>query len=68
MLQSYQSQFDTLPSHIKHTLGNLKTQDVDAEYWLQALQENEVTIASDGSVKRKRGSYAVILHTEEREL
>eukprot|EP00957_Ditylum_brightwellii_P014265 1073945-Ditylum_brightwellii.AAC.1 len=68
MPQSYQSHFDTLPSHIKRTLGNLKTQEVDVEYWLQALQENSVNIASDGSVIGKMGSYAVILHTEEREL
>eukprot|EP00957_Ditylum_brightwellii_P176941 13478026-Ditylum_brightwellii.AAC.2 len=68
MAQSFQSHFDTVPSHIKGTLGNLKTQEVDVEYWLQALQENKVTIASDGSVKGKMGSYAAILYTEEREL
>eukprot|EP00957_Ditylum_brightwellii_P150993 11497553-Ditylum_brightwellii.AAC.1 len=68
MSQSFQLHFDTLPSHIKCTLGNLKTQEVDVEYWLQALQENKVTIASDDSVKEKMGSYAVILHTDESEL
>eukprot|EP00957_Ditylum_brightwellii_P024813 1875125-Ditylum_brightwellii.AAC.1 len=68
MSQSYQSHFETLPSHIKRTLGNLKIQEVDVEYWLQALQENKVKIAYDGSVIGKMGLYAVILHTEEREL
>eukprot|EP00957_Ditylum_brightwellii_P032147 2437621-Ditylum_brightwellii.AAC.1 len=68
MSQSFQLHFDTLPSHIKRTLGNLNTQAVDVEYWLQALQENKVTIASDGSIKEKMGLYAVILHTDEREL
>eukprot|EP00957_Ditylum_brightwellii_P026867 2031263-Ditylum_brightwellii.AAC.1 len=68
MMESYQLHFNTLPSHIKRTLGNLKTQEVDVDYWLQALQENKVTIASDGSVIRKRGLYAIILYTEERKL
>eukprot|EP00957_Ditylum_brightwellii_P155717 11855111-Ditylum_brightwellii.AAC.1 len=49
-------------------LGNLKTQEVDVEYWLQDLQANKVMIASDGSVKDNMGLYSIILHTEEREL
>eukprot|EP00957_Ditylum_brightwellii_P081974 6233655-Ditylum_brightwellii.AAC.2 len=68
MSQSFQLHFDTFPSHIKCTLSNINTQAVDIEYWLQALQENKVTIASDGSVKEKMGLYGVILHTNEREL
>eukprot|EP00957_Ditylum_brightwellii_P199357 15195621-Ditylum_brightwellii.AAC.1 len=50
---------DQQPHHIKCLLGNLHTDDVDLEYWIQAISNGKVTIATDGSVAQKKGYFAV---------
>eukprot|EP00957_Ditylum_brightwellii_P126124 9614785-Ditylum_brightwellii.AAC.1 len=50
---------DQQPHHIKHLLGNLHTDGVDPEYWIQAISDGNVTIATDGSVAQKKGYFAV---------
>eukprot|EP00957_Ditylum_brightwellii_P072235 5491096-Ditylum_brightwellii.AAC.1 len=42
-------------------LGNLAPTEVDVKYWLKALQEGSVNIASDGSVTKGKGYYALLL-------
>eukprot|EP00957_Ditylum_brightwellii_P134892 10284490-Ditylum_brightwellii.AAC.1 len=45
---------DQQPHHIKCLLGNLHADDVDPEYWIQAISNGKVTIATDGSVAQKK--------------
>eukprot|EP00957_Ditylum_brightwellii_P027244 2059947-Ditylum_brightwellii.AAC.1 len=47
---------------------NPKSQNNDAKYWLDAMNMDLVTIATDGSVKDNTGCYAVILCTTDCEL
>eukprot|EP00957_Ditylum_brightwellii_P211683 15366463-Ditylum_brightwellii.AAC.1 len=56
------------PKHIWHLLGNLQAEDADTAYWIDALNNNTVTIATDRSVAENRGYFALIFHTEDRQL
>eukprot|EP00957_Ditylum_brightwellii_P020968 1580506-Ditylum_brightwellii.AAC.1 len=49
-------------------LGNLKAAEVDVDYWIQALNCGNVTIATDGLVAAQRGYFATVLHTDQRQL
>eukprot|EP00957_Ditylum_brightwellii_P139172 10607609-Ditylum_brightwellii.AAC.1 len=53
---------------LKWLLGNLMDQEVNAEFWMAALQAGIVVTASDGSVKEGRGTYAVIFKAGDSEL
>ena len=53
---------------MKRGLGNLDPTEVDVEYWLNALQEGSVNIASDGSVAKGKGYYALLLKMKDRQL
>eukprot|EP00957_Ditylum_brightwellii_P043864 3326131-Ditylum_brightwellii.AAC.1 len=56
------------PDHVKRILGNLQVAEVNAEYWIDALNKGLVTIATDGSVANQKGYYATILHTDQKQL
>eukprot|EP00957_Ditylum_brightwellii_P006021 456457-Ditylum_brightwellii.AAC.1 len=60
LFENHQEFYNSLPDHVKWTLGTLKGKHVDAEYWLDALNNSLVTIATDGPVKDSTGCYAVI--------
>eukprot|EP00957_Ditylum_brightwellii_P041629 3153032-Ditylum_brightwellii.AAC.1 len=49
-------------------MGNLAPTEVDVEYWLNTLQEGSVNIASDGSVAKRKGYYALLLKIKDRQL
>eukprot|EP00957_Ditylum_brightwellii_P119645 9128541-Ditylum_brightwellii.AAC.1 len=49
-------------------LGNLKSAEVDVDYWIDALNHGNVTIATDGSVAAQRGYFAMVLHTDQQQL
>ena len=59
---------DQQPSHIKRLLGNLHADNVDPEYWIQAISNGIVTIATDGSVAQKKGYFAVVFHTDNKSI
>eukprot|EP00957_Ditylum_brightwellii_P062672 4757048-Ditylum_brightwellii.AAC.1 len=65
---SFGEHISTHPNYSKRILGNLHQQDVDAGYWLEAINNNNVMAVSDGSMKDGVGMYAIILKTEEKEL
>eukprot|EP00957_Ditylum_brightwellii_P121223 9244615-Ditylum_brightwellii.AAC.1 len=52
--------------HIKRLLGSLHTDDVDLEYWIQAISDRKATIATDGSVAQKKGYFAVVFYTDNK--
>eukprot|EP00957_Ditylum_brightwellii_P159058 12105729-Ditylum_brightwellii.AAC.1 len=39
-------------------LGNLKSAEVDVDYWINALNRGDVTIATDGLVAAQRDYFA----------
>eukprot|EP00957_Ditylum_brightwellii_P035230 2671667-Ditylum_brightwellii.AAC.1 len=49
-------------------LGNLKSAEVDVDYWIDALNHGNVMIATDGSVAAQRGYFTTVLHTDQRQL
>eukprot|EP00957_Ditylum_brightwellii_P017078 1288347-Ditylum_brightwellii.AAC.1 len=48
--------------------GTLLEHDIDANYWIITINENRVTIASDGLVKAGTGTFAVILKRDDQKL
>eukprot|EP00957_Ditylum_brightwellii_P080506 6123509-Ditylum_brightwellii.AAC.1 len=46
-----------LPSHIITLLGNFSEQEIDPLFWIEELNKENVTIATDGSMKDVKGSY-----------
>eukprot|EP00957_Ditylum_brightwellii_P126668 9654979-Ditylum_brightwellii.AAC.1 len=64
----FHSYLESLNPQLKQLLGNLKDQEVDAEFWMAAMQAGIVVTASDGSVKDGRGTYAVIFMARDSEL
>eukprot|EP00957_Ditylum_brightwellii_P171687 13070123-Ditylum_brightwellii.AAC.1 len=57
---------DQQPHRIKRLLGNLHADDVDPEYWIQAISNGKVAIATDGSVAQKKVYFAVVFHTDNK--
>eukprot|EP00957_Ditylum_brightwellii_P059630 4526617-Ditylum_brightwellii.AAC.1 len=53
---------------MKRGLGNLDPTAIDVEYWHNALQEGSVNIASDGSVAKGKGYYALLLKSKNRQV
>eukprot|EP00957_Ditylum_brightwellii_P130489 9954958-Ditylum_brightwellii.AAC.1 len=53
---------------MKQLLGNLHTQKADAQYWIRKIYDNKVQAASDGSVKDKSGTYAMVFQIEAKAL
>eukprot|EP00957_Ditylum_brightwellii_P077846 5916641-Ditylum_brightwellii.AAC.1 len=62
------SYMESLNPQLKQLLGNLMDQEVDAGFWMAALQAGIVITASDGSVKDSQGAYAVIFKAGDSEL
>eukprot|EP00957_Ditylum_brightwellii_P094535 7199034-Ditylum_brightwellii.AAC.1 len=56
---SFVAYIDQQPYHIKRLLGNLHADNVDPEYWIQAISDEIVTVATDGSMAQKKGYFAV---------
>eukprot|EP00957_Ditylum_brightwellii_P178174 13570495-Ditylum_brightwellii.AAC.1 len=52
--------------HVQQLLGNLCTEDVDVDYWINVINAGAVMIATDGSVADKKGYFATVLYTMER--
>eukprot|EP00957_Ditylum_brightwellii_P006312 478922-Ditylum_brightwellii.AAC.1 len=48
----------------KVSLAIFITKQVNADYWITALQQGEVHIATNGSVAGKKGYFAIVFHTE----
>eukprot|EP00957_Ditylum_brightwellii_P164416 12517056-Ditylum_brightwellii.AAC.2 len=46
------------PLRIKWLLGKLNAQNVDPNHWLTAINNREVTFATDGSVAEQKGYFA----------
>eukprot|EP00957_Ditylum_brightwellii_P106341 8112596-Ditylum_brightwellii.AAC.1 len=53
------------PNHVQWLLGNLDTAQVNADYWINALNRGIVTIATNGSVSNKKGYFATVLHIDQ---
>eukprot|EP00957_Ditylum_brightwellii_P153696 11697757-Ditylum_brightwellii.AAC.1 len=56
------------PKHVWRLLGNLQAEVVDAAYWIDTLNNNTVTIATNRSVTENRGYFATVFHMEDRQL
>eukprot|EP00957_Ditylum_brightwellii_P114151 8702347-Ditylum_brightwellii.AAC.1 len=56
------------PDHVKRVLGTLQAAEVDTEYWIDALNKGLATIAMDGSVANWKGYYAIVMHTDQKQL
>eukprot|EP00957_Ditylum_brightwellii_P182167 13879059-Ditylum_brightwellii.AAC.1 len=56
------------PDYVKWILGNLQAAQVNAEYWIDALNKGLETIATDGSVANQKGCYATVMHTDQKQL
>eukprot|EP00957_Ditylum_brightwellii_P118046 9002786-Ditylum_brightwellii.AAC.1 len=54
--------------HVKWILGTLQVAEVDAEYWIDALNKGLVTITMDGYVANRKGYYATVMHTDQKQL
>eukprot|EP00957_Ditylum_brightwellii_P060889 4622246-Ditylum_brightwellii.AAC.1 len=67
-MTSFHSYLESLNLQLKRLLGNLMDQEMDAEFWMAALQAGIVVTASDGSVKHRRGTYTVIFKAGDSEL
>eukprot|EP00957_Ditylum_brightwellii_P065527 4970613-Ditylum_brightwellii.AAC.1 len=61
---TFQDYIRNQPVHVRHLLGTLQAENVDPEYWVQALNEGQVTIATDGSVTHEKGYFVVMFHTD----
>jgi hypothetical protein len=64
-LPSFAEYIGIQPPHIQRLLGNLHTDNINPDYWIQAITEGTVTIATDGSVAKRKGYFAVVFHTDE---
>eukprot|EP00957_Ditylum_brightwellii_P010104 763619-Ditylum_brightwellii.AAC.1 len=53
-----------LPEHVKQFLGNLHYQQIDVDYWISALQQGQVHIATDSSIADRKGYFVVVFHTD----
>eukprot|EP00957_Ditylum_brightwellii_P203698 15335827-Ditylum_brightwellii.AAC.1 len=62
---TFHAYLTTQPHHVKHLLGTLLDNNIDTDYWIKALNDNKVTIATDGSVADKKGYFAVVLHMDK---
>eukprot|EP00957_Ditylum_brightwellii_P145910 11111071-Ditylum_brightwellii.AAC.1 len=49
--------------HVQQLLGNLRVEDVDVDYWINAINAGAVMIAKDGSVADKKRYFATVLYT-----
>eukprot|EP00957_Ditylum_brightwellii_P019049 1434080-Ditylum_brightwellii.AAC.2 len=65
---SFQDYINTYPAYMKHILGTLLEQDIDANYWITIISDIRVTITSDGLVKAGTGTFAVILKMDDQDL
>eukprot|EP00957_Ditylum_brightwellii_P018419 1385956-Ditylum_brightwellii.AAC.1 len=54
---SFAAYINQQPNHIKRLLGNLHADNVDPEYWTQAISDGIVTKATDDSVAQKKGYF-----------
>eukprot|EP00957_Ditylum_brightwellii_P030108 2278996-Ditylum_brightwellii.AAC.1 len=50
---SFSAYIATQPAHVQCFLGNLQTTEVNADYWISAINVGTVTIATGGSVADK---------------
>eukprot|EP00957_Ditylum_brightwellii_P177941 13553227-Ditylum_brightwellii.AAC.1 len=51
----------SLSDHVKQILGKFQDQQIDPMLWINELNRGSIQIASDGSVRKGKGPYAVIL-------
>eukprot|EP00957_Ditylum_brightwellii_P145989 11117013-Ditylum_brightwellii.AAC.3 len=49
------------PGHAQRLLGTLKADEIDTTYWIDAINDNKVTITTNGSVAENRGYFATVL-------
>eukprot|EP00957_Ditylum_brightwellii_P183840 14003475-Ditylum_brightwellii.AAC.1 len=56
------------PAHVRRVFGNLDAAHINVEYWIDALNKDTVTIATNGSVLDLKGYFAIVLHTNQRQL
>eukprot|EP00957_Ditylum_brightwellii_P134967 10290735-Ditylum_brightwellii.AAC.2 len=68
LAESFSEYISSQPHHVWQLLGTLDASDVDVEYWIRALNNDRVTIVTDGSVAQKTGYFANFLLTPECQL
>eukprot|EP00957_Ditylum_brightwellii_P089684 6829649-Ditylum_brightwellii.AAC.1 len=56
-ISTFQSFIAQQPKHVQRLLGTLKAEEVDPNYWINAITKGHVTIAMDGSVAHKTGAH-----------
>eukprot|EP00957_Ditylum_brightwellii_P167099 12720621-Ditylum_brightwellii.AAC.1 len=56
--ESFETYLAKQPDQVKRMLSNLKAAEVDVDYWIDALNCRNVTIATDGLVAAQRGYFA----------
>eukprot|EP00957_Ditylum_brightwellii_P044135 3349094-Ditylum_brightwellii.AAC.1 len=54
------------PAHIKQLLGTLHASEVNVDYWIDALNNGSVTIATDVSAADQKEYFATVFHTDNR--
>eukprot|EP00957_Ditylum_brightwellii_P185131 14098231-Ditylum_brightwellii.AAC.1 len=65
---SFSEYIATQPAHVQRLLGNLQTTEVNADYWISAINDGTITIATDGSVADRNGFFATVPHTDKQTL
>eukprot|EP00957_Ditylum_brightwellii_P172747 13150895-Ditylum_brightwellii.AAC.1 len=54
------------PDYVKRLLGTLQAEQIDPSFWIQALNNDKVMIATNGSVAHMKGYFAVVFHTDNK--
>eukprot|EP00957_Ditylum_brightwellii_P013799 1039661-Ditylum_brightwellii.AAC.1 len=67
-ISNFQSFIAQQPEHVQHLLDTLKAEEVNPDYWINAITEGQVTIAMYGSVAHKKGYFAVIFHSADKSI
>eukprot|EP00957_Ditylum_brightwellii_P177312 13506955-Ditylum_brightwellii.AAC.1 len=62
---SFSAYTATQPAHVQCLLRNLQTTEVNADYWISAINAGTITIATDGSVADRNSFFATVLHTNK---
>eukprot|EP00957_Ditylum_brightwellii_P137728 10499702-Ditylum_brightwellii.AAC.1 len=53
-------------AHIKQILGTQQASDVDVDYWIDILNNGQVTIATDDSLAVQKGYFVTVFHSDNR--
>eukprot|EP00957_Ditylum_brightwellii_P070923 5389226-Ditylum_brightwellii.AAC.1 len=62
---TFQSFIAQQPKYAQRLLGTLKAEEVDPDYWINAITKGQITIATDRSVAQRKGYFAVVFHSAD---